>query len=168
VQVPGLAYRLPIAVAREHVFSCTALHGFLMAQSQRLIVQLSQSAICNRFHTAVERLARWLLLTAEHAEADRLDLTHDFVAQMVGAPRTAVTQAAAVLRRGRVIEYERGQISICSRERLRRAACECVDVVHALADGASGRPRDGGDPVQTPASRPRGSAAVRPRDHRRR
>lgn len=141
VQLPGLAYRLPTSVAREHVFSCTALHGLLMAHSQLLIHQLTQSAICNRFHSAVQRLSRWLLLTAERAGTDRLELTHEFVAQMVGAPRSAVTQAAAVLRNRGVIDYERGLIIIRSPTRLRKAACECFDAVSSIIDGNSTVPR---------------------------
>ena len=141
VQLPGLAYRLPTSVAREHVFSCTALHGLLMAHSQFLIYQLTQSAICNRFHSAVQRLSRWLLLTAERAGTDRLELTHEFVAQMVGAPRSAVTQAAAVLRNRGVIDYERGLIIIRSPKRLRKAACECFDAVSSIIDGNGTVPR---------------------------
>ena len=70
VQLPGLAYRVPKAVIREHIFSCSALHELLMDYSQRVMHQLAQSALCNRFHTSVQRLARWLLLTAEKADTN--------------------------------------------------------------------------------------------------
>ncbi len=137
VQLPGLAYRLPIETARDHVFSCTSLHELLMAQAQSLILQLAQSAICNRFHTAVQRLSRWLLITADRSDSSRLELTHEFLAQMVGAPRSAVTQAAEGLRRQRIIDYERGVIVIRNRARLRKSACECVDAVSALTGGSA-------------------------------
>ena len=78
-------------VIREHILSCSALHELLMNYSQRVMHQLAQSALCNRFHTSVQRLARWLLLTAERADTNRFELTHEFVAQMVGAPRSAVS-----------------------------------------------------------------------------
>jgi CRP-like cAMP-binding protein len=99
VQLPGLAYRLPSTVAKQHVFSCTVLHDLLMAHAQSMILQLAQSAICNRFHTAVQRLSRWLFLTSGRANSSRLELTHGFVAEMVGGPRTAISQAAATQRR---------------------------------------------------------------------
>lgn len=143
VQLPGLAYRLPSAVAKQHVFSCTALHDLLMAHAQSMILQLAQSAICNRFHTAVQRLSRWLFLASARANSDRFEITHDFVADMVGGPRTAVSQAAATLRRHGVVDYERGVMIIRNRHRLRGMACECVEAVAPLVRvegaGATGR-----------------------------
>lgn len=129
VQLPGIAYRTPTQVVRNHILSCTALHELLMAYSQLVMHQLAQSALCNRFHSSVQRLSRWLLLTAERAEVNRFELTHEFVAQMVGAPRSAVTQAAAALRGKRIIDYHRGVMTIRDAKRLRRMACECFDAV---------------------------------------
>jgi CRP-like cAMP-binding protein len=129
VQLPGLAYSVPKAVIREHILSCSTLHGLLMDYSQRMLHQMAQSAVCNRFHTSVQRLSRWLLLTAERAETDRLELTHEFVAQMVGAPRSAVSQAAATLRGQGAIDYRRGVLTIKDFKRLQAAACECFQAV---------------------------------------
>src|SRR5690348_16290808 len=110
VQLPGLAYRVPKAVIREHILSCSALHELLMDYSQRVMHQLAQSALCNRFHTAEQRLARWLLLTAERADTNRFELTHEFVSQMVGAPRSAVSESASALRdKGRSEERRVGK-----------------------------------------------------------
>lgn len=136
VQVAGLAYRVPLRIIREHILSCTELHEVLMAYSQLLVHQLAQSAICNRFHTSVQRLARWLLLTAERAGTNRLELTHEYMAQMIGAPRSAVTAAAAALRRRRIIDYHRGVLTIQSPTRLRKTACECFETVSRLTETA--------------------------------
>jgi CRP-like cAMP-binding protein len=129
VQLSGLAYRIRPGIVTEHVFSCTALHELLMSYSQFMMHQLTQSALCSRFHGSVQRLARWLVLTAERAGTNRLPLTHEFVAQMVGAPRSAVTAAAAELRARKIIEYGRGTVIIKSAKRLHRSACDCVDAV---------------------------------------
>lgn len=129
VQLPGLAYRVPKDVIREHILSCTPLHALLMDYSQRVMHQLAQSAVCNRFHTSVQRLARWLLLTAERADTNRFELTHDFVAQMVGAPRSAVSESASILRDKGIIDYRRGVMTIRNLQRLHRVACECFDAV---------------------------------------
>lgn len=137
VQLPGLAYRVPRAVIREHILSCSALHELLMDYSQRVMHQLAQSAVCNRFHTSVERLSRWLLLTAERAETDRFELTHEFMGQMVGAPRSAVSEAAAALRSSGIIDYRRGVVTIRNRRRLQKVACECFE---ALVPSANRRP----------------------------
>ena len=106
-----------------------------MVYSQFLIHQLSQSALCSRFHSSVQRLARWLLLTAERAGTESLPLTHDVIAQMVGAPRSAVTQAAAELRSAGIIAYRRGLITVRSMTRLHRRSCECFDAVSLAAVG---------------------------------
>jgi len=129
VQLPGVAYRVPKAIVREHIFSCTPLHELLMDYSQRLMHELAQSALCNRFHTSVQRLARWLLLTAERADTNRFEITHESVAKMVGVPRSAVSEFASVLRDKGIIDYRRGVITIRNQERLRKFACECFDAV---------------------------------------
>jgi CRP-like cAMP-binding protein len=143
VQLSGLAYKVPKPVIREHIFSCSALHELLMDYSQRVMHQLAQSALCNRFHTSEQRLARWLLLTAERAETHRFELTHEFVSQMVGAPRPVVSASAAALREKGIIDYRRGVLTIRNAARLRRVACECLDEMSRAAsvNGATA-PRD--------------------------
>ena len=135
VQLPGLAYRVPKVVIREHILSCSALHELLMDYSQRVMHQLAQSALCNRFHTSEQRLARWLLLTAERADTNRFELTHEFVSQMVGAPRPVVSASASALREKGMIDYRRGVLTIRNATRLRRAACECVDAISRSSNG---------------------------------
>lgn len=135
VQLPGLAYRAPKAVIRDHILSCSALHELLMDYSQRVMHQLAQSALCNRFHTSVQRLSRWLLLTAEKADTNRFELTHEFVGQMVGAPRSAVSEAASALRTKGIIDYRRGVLTIRNPRRLRKFACECFDAVSQSTNG---------------------------------
>ena len=144
VQLPGLAYRVPKRIIREHILSCSALHELLMDYSQLLMHQVAQSALCNRYHSSVQRLARWLLLTAERAESNRLELTHEFVAQMVGAPRSAVSQAASALRDRAIVDYRRGVLTIRNQKRLRTVACECVDTMPgSLRVPAQQHKRDG-------------------------
>lgn len=142
VQVPGLAYRVPKSVIREHILSCSALHELLMDYSQRVMHQLVQSALCNRFHTSVQRLARWLLLTAERAGATRFEFTHEFASQMVGAPRPVVSESFAALRAKGIIDYRRGVLTIKSTKRLWKVACECAEAMSRSAHG-DGAPQRG-------------------------
>ena len=146
VQLPGLAYRVPKAVIREHIFSCSALHELLMDYSQRVMHQLAQSALCNRFHTSVQRLARWLLLTAEKADTNRFDLTHEFIAQMVGAPRPVVSESLSALRDKGIIDYRRGVLTIKHSGKLGKVACECAEAISRASNGmrAGGAPRCAG------------------------
>jgi CRP-like cAMP-binding protein len=140
VQLQGHAHRAPTAVLREHILSCTDLHAQLMAYSQLVVHQLAQSALCNRFHSSLQRLSRWLLLTADRAGTDQLLLTHELMAQMVGAPRSAVTQAAAKLRKEGIIEYHRGLLTIRNTERLQATACECFGFLTRAFDAEEARP----------------------------
>ena len=128
VQLSGIACRAPTGVVRNHILSCCALHELLMAYSQLVMHQVAQPAVCNRFHSSVQRLSRWLLLTAERAETNRFELTHGLVAQMVGAPRS-MTQAAARLRSKGIIDYRRGVMTIRNGKKLQKMSCECFDAV---------------------------------------
>jgi hypothetical protein len=76
-------------------------------------------------------------LIAERADTTRFELTHDGIAQMIGAPRSAVSQSAAVLRKQRIIDYRRGMLTIRNAEKLRKASCECFEAV-ALPFGHNG------------------------------
>ena len=93
------------------------------------MVQTAQTAACNRLHNIEERLARWLLSCRDRTEGDRLPLTHDFLGQMLGAPRTTVTLAAGLLHRAGMIDYSRGVVTVHDREALENTACECYGIV---------------------------------------
>jgi CRP-like cAMP-binding protein len=128
-QLPGRALRVPTDVVSKGLRDCGVFHDRMMHYTQTIIVQVAQSAICNRFHNAKQRLARWLLMTADRAHATELPLTHEFIACMVGGPRSAVTEAAAALRASGAIAYRRGVVTIRSRATLTVQACECYAVL---------------------------------------
>jgi CRP-like cAMP-binding protein len=128
-QVPGRAVRVPTEVVTEMVAECGDLHTRLLTYTHHMIAQVAQSAVCNRFHNAKQRLARWLLMTADRALSHELPLTHEFISYMVGGPRSAVTEAAAELRLAGAIDYRRGLITIKDAAKLRAEACECYEVL---------------------------------------
>lgn len=128
-QVPGRAMRIPTDVVANMNNDCGHLHERLLEYTHSMIAQVAQSAVCNRFHNAKQRLARWLLMTADRADAKALPLTHEFISYMVGGPRSAVTEAAAELREAGAIDYRRGSITIRSVPKLRELSCECYDVL---------------------------------------
>jgi CRP-like cAMP-binding protein len=133
-QLGGDAWRLPAEVAVLQLQQCRELNSRLLQYSHSVISQIGQSAICNRFHNARQRLARWLLMTADRADSRELPLTHEFIADMVGGPRSAVTEAAAALRVAGAIDYRRGLLTIRSLPKLRQQACECYEAF--LENGA--------------------------------
>jgi CRP-like cAMP-binding protein len=94
-----------------------------------LMTQISQTALCNRLHVIEQRLARWLLLSHDRAEADELTLTQDFLSVMLGVNRPTVTTSAIILQGAGFIKYMRGHITILDREGLEDFACECYETV---------------------------------------
>ena len=124
-QIPGRAVRVPTEVVSQMIADCGPFHLRLVDYTQQVIAQIAQSAVCNRFHNAKQRLARWLLMTADRAASTELSLTHEFISCMVGGPRSAVTEAAAELRESGAIDYRRGLITICDVAKLREQACDC-------------------------------------------
>ena len=130
-QVPGRAIRVPTEIVLSVLNDFGEMHHRMLDYAQQLIAQVAQSAVCNRFHNARQRLARWLLMTADRAGTNELPLTHEFISSMVGGPRSAVTEAAAELRQAGSIDYRRGLITVCSHDRLRAQACECYELADA-------------------------------------
>ena len=90
----------------------------LLRYTQALITQISQTAVCNRLHTVEQRLCRWLLMTHDLAQTDELQMTHEFISNMLGVRREGVTMAARRLRDMKMISYVRGHITIVDRNQL--------------------------------------------------
>jgi len=129
MQVGGSGFRISAAHLREAFDHCTELRQRILRFMQAFLVQVAQTAACNRVHNIDERLARWLLTYHDRAGSNQLLLTHDFLAQMLGAPRTTVTLAVGDLQRAGLIAGQRGTILIVDHRRLERAACECYGAV---------------------------------------
>jgi len=101
------------------------LQRVLLQFTDKLMIQISQTAACNRFHIVEARLARWLLMTAERMRSVSFHLTHGFIADMLGVRREGVTVAAFALQRRGIIRYRRGDITILDRQGLEAACCSC-------------------------------------------
>jgi CRP-like cAMP-binding protein len=138
-KIAGHALRLPTEVAARQLRECGEFHERLLGSAEAVIAQISQAAVCNRYHNAKERLARWLLTTADRAQSTELPLTHEFISSMVGGPRSAVTEASAELRDAGAIAYSRGLLLIHNAEQLRSESCECYEVVGTGALAGAGR-----------------------------
>jgi CRP-like cAMP-binding protein len=129
IQIAGSGFRIAAQDLLDAVERSRELRNHLQRYTQGFLVQSAQTAACNRLHNIEERLARWLLACRDRMETDKLSLTHDFLSQMLGAPRTTVTLAAGLLQRAGLIEYSRGTVTILNREDLEKSACECYGVV---------------------------------------
>jgi CRP-like cAMP-binding protein len=125
VQGPGTALRMSAAQCRRCLSDSPTLKSTLGRYLYVSIAQLAQNVACSSFHEIDARLARWLLMTHDRAHADDFHLTQQFLADMLGVQRSAVTIAAGNLQRRSIISYTRGAITVLSRSGLEAAACEC-------------------------------------------
>lgn len=107
------------------------LQHLLLRYTQALITQISQTAVCNRLHSMEQRLCRWLLMTHDRTHSDELQMTQEFISNILGVRREGVTHAAQNLQEKGFISYVRGRIKILDRPKLEAHVCECYEVVRA-------------------------------------
>lgn len=129
VHIPADALRIRSDLLEIEFRRNSKLQDLLLRFTYSLLAQVSQSAICNRFHTVDARLGRWLLMLDDRVGKETFYLTQEFIAQMLGTPRTVVTVAANKLQDAGFIRYRRGKITILNRQGLESVACECYRVV---------------------------------------
>jgi CRP-like cAMP-binding protein len=132
VQGSGQALRVRATSFRAEFGRNPALQQALYRYTYALMAQISQTAACNRFHDAGQRLARWLLMTRDRVGADAFSLTQEFLAHMLGLRRVGVTEAASELKRRGLVTYTRGQVRILDVPELIRASCSCYQIVNAV------------------------------------
>jgi CRP-like cAMP-binding protein len=128
VQIHGKALTLPADVLRQEFKRGGVFQDVMLTNMQSLAVLSSQAALCNRLHSVEKRLARWLLMVHDRVGDRHLELTHEFLAGMLGTRRAGVTEAAGALRAAGLIDYDRGHIQIIDRKGLEAITCECYTV----------------------------------------
>lgn len=129
VQSAGNAFRLPAEQLRKTFNHCPKTRSLLLQYTQTLIVQMAQTAVCNRHHTIDQQLCRWLLLSLDRLPGNQLIMTQELIANMLGVRREGVTEAAGKLQRLGAISYRRGKITVLDRAMIERLSCECYEVV---------------------------------------
>lgn len=129
VQGAGYAYRLRSQVLREAFQRCATLQQNLLRYTQALLTQMTQTAVCNRYHSVDQQLCRWLLGNLDRQSSNDLSITQELIAHMLGVRREGITMAAGKLKRAGVIQCRRGGITVTQREQLEARACECYGIV---------------------------------------
>src|SRR5690242_14349388 len=129
VQVPGEALRMEAADLVRVMEQAPQLRRLLHRYVLALFDQTAQHAACNRLHGLEERCARWLLMTHDRVIGDVLSLKQQFLAEMLGVHRPAVTLAAGALQKAGIIRYSRGKVTVLDRNALEEAACECYGII---------------------------------------
>ncbi len=135
VQLSGEGYRLPVKDFKKlfeenKKFRSAALHSIYA-----FIAQISQNAACLCHHKIENRLARWFLMFSDRAERKALEMTQEFIAQMLGVHRPTVSKNANNLQKDGFISYNRGTVKIIDREGLENFACECYKAINQSLNG---------------------------------
>ena len=120
--MPIQAFRLEFD-RRGPFFDCVQRY------SQGLQTLMMHSTACIAFHPVLERCSRWLLMTHDHVRRDEFQLSHEFLAMMLGSTRPTVTVVAGTLQKAGLIHYKHGHMTIVDRKRLESTSCECYGTV---------------------------------------
>ena len=134
VQSAGHAFRLPGPRLKQEFGRHGDCLRLLLRYTQSLLTQMAQNAVCNRYHSVDQQLCRWLLLSLDRLPGNRVTMTQELIASMLGVRREGVTEAAGKLQRLGAIQYARGQIEVLDRPLLEHLSCECYGVVKKETD----------------------------------
>jgi CRP-like cAMP-binding protein len=129
VQGGGTAMRLKTTDFRHSFAKSAALKREVFLFTHLLMIQIAQTAACNRFHVVIQRIARWILMTHDRVNSNEFRITHEFLALMLGVRRVGVSTAMSALRERELIVYRRGTITIRDHGGLLAVACGCYKTV---------------------------------------
>ena len=128
------AEQMPIEAFRREVDRRGAFHEIVGRYSQGALALMVQSTACMALHGLKERCCRWLLMTQDRVRSDQFDLSHEFMAILLGATRPTVSVVAGNLQRDGLIRYKHARITIVDRQKLEAASCECYATIKAEFD----------------------------------
>lgn len=139
IQSAGDAVRMTANDLKAEFALAGRFQEMMLRFTQALMTQISQTAVCNRLHPIEQQLCRWLLLSHDRLDSDKLVMTHDLISNMLGVRREGVTLAAQKLVMRKLIKSVRGTISVIDRQGLEDAVCECYEVVNTEYNRLLGR-----------------------------
>jgi len=134
VQIPDGGARAKADVILKEFMRGEGLHTILLRYVNSFLRQVAQTAACNASHTIEERLSRWLLMCHDRVGSNEINLTQEFIAEMLGTRRATVNVGAINLQSAGLIKYNRGRIRITDRPALERFSCECYRAVKEVTD----------------------------------
>jgi len=141
VQIAGDAYRIDSDIVLSEFYKGGPIHRVLLRYIQSLMMQMSQTAVCNRHHSIEQQLCRWLLMSLDRVPSNKVSMTQELISNMLGVRRGGITEAARKLQAEGLIGYSRGNITVPDRAKLEARACECYAAVKKEADRLLGSSR---------------------------
>jgi len=145
VLVPGPALSVPMSALEDAKHHSPFIKNIFCRFSDYLLAQTMQNVACNAFHSIPQRAARWLLHAQDRA-GDRIELTQEALAGLLGVQRTTLNAVIAEFSSEALILTRRGTISVLSRPGLKQRSCECYDLLQAHYDAVIGKSGSGTQP----------------------
>jgi CRP-like cAMP-binding protein len=133
VQVPMAGLRMEATALREELVRGGRLVTLLHQHAQLVMITMAQLILCNRIHRLDQRAARWLLQVDDRVDEAPFNVTQEFLSQMIGVQRPALSVAMRQFKDAGLVRYARGQISIADREGLLARSCGCANVIASEA-----------------------------------
>lgn len=133
-QIAGYGYCSSRELAKKEFGRCGRFQSLALRYVEAQLVQAMQSAACNAKHPVEQRLARWLLLCSDRAHSRTYKISHEFLAEMLGCSRPALSNTALRLKKEGLVDYSRGTLEILNQSGLEERACECYGVIKTYLD----------------------------------
>jgi CRP-like cAMP-binding protein len=133
VQVPLTGVRMRSEALLSELARSGTLVRLLQRHAQVVMVTMTQLILCNRMHRLDQRAARWLLQVDERVDEKPFQVTHEFLAQMIGVRRPGLSVVMRQFKDAGLVNYARGQISIADHEGLAEKSCACINIIAAEA-----------------------------------
>lgn len=130
-QTHCIAIGLPLSFLQREFDRGGEVQRILLLYSQALMFHVAQNVYCSCHHVLEQRLARWLMAYSDRTQTHRILLTQETLADLLGVRRASLSVIASDLRNRKLINYNRGKITICDREGLRMVACKCDRLISA-------------------------------------
>ena len=124
VLVGGPALRVPMGALENAKHESPFISNLFCRFSDYLLSQAMQSVACNAFHTIEQRAARWLLHAQDRA-GDRIALTQEAFAALLGVQRTTVNSVIQAFQADAIVATGRGVVRVIDRKKLEKRSCEC-------------------------------------------
>jgi CRP-like cAMP-binding protein len=128
-QIAGYGYSCTVKAGQQEFCRGGVFQTLALRYVQAQLLQAAQSAGCNAKHNMEQRLARWLLITADRTNTQTMRLSHEFLSDMLGSTRPSVTVSAGILKDEGLIDYTRGTVTVLDLKRLEKRSCECYRVI---------------------------------------
>jgi CRP-like cAMP-binding protein len=153
VLLGGQATRVSTSAFRYALDRSPTLRHRAAQFDNTLIAETQRTALCNAAHSVEARICRCLLEVQDRMGGDRISLTQDTLARLLGVRRTTVTLVAGRLEAAGALNCRRGFMQIVDRTVIEAHCCEC----HAHAKDYAARLH----PVQNDGVSPRVIVASR-------